>query len=111
MANTIQLQLINGCFYPVDHVSRQVLTDELACERIPEHRFDVISPKLVRLGYKIAITGYVPKVKVVNTATGIKVGGTPAPVANPCNTCHLRNMCDNDECGRKRYRLFTNRHI
>jgi len=56
--NTIQLQLINGVFYPIDSISRKILEDELNMDRIIERNFDIVSPKLVKRGYKMAITNY-----------------------------------------------------
>lgn len=105
---TIQLQLIDGYFFPVDSVSREKLIDELRIERFPAHRFDVLSPTLVARGHKLAVYGYIPEIRQEEPVRGIKVGGTPKPQTNPCITCHLRFNCDSDECGRKNYRLFTN---
>lgn len=56
--NTIQLQLINGVFYPIDSISRKILEDELNMDRIIERNFDIVSPKLIKRGYKMAITNY-----------------------------------------------------
>lgn len=57
---TIHLQLINGFFYPTDAASRKILEDSLRVDRIPLERFDVVSPKLVKAGHALAITGWDP---------------------------------------------------
>ena len=56
--NTIQLQFINGVFYPIDSISRKILENELNIDKITERKFDVVSPILVKRGYKMAITNY-----------------------------------------------------
>ena len=56
--NTIQLQLVNGMYYPVDGMSRKILEDELHMDKIRERDFDIFSPRLVKRGYKMAITNY-----------------------------------------------------
>jgi len=56
--NTIQLQFINGVFYPIDSTSRKILENELNMDRITERDFDIVSPRLVKRGYKMAITNY-----------------------------------------------------
>ena len=61
IVNRINLQFINGFFYPTDAISTQTLADELELGRIPEDRLDVISPKLIRRGYKLAISNYYPQ--------------------------------------------------
>ena len=58
LSHTIQLQHINGTFFPVDSISRKILETELNVDRIPERKFDIVSPILVRKGYKIAISDY-----------------------------------------------------
>ena len=57
---TIRLQLIKGFFYPTDADSRKTLEDSLRVDRIPLERFDVVSPKLVKAGDALAITGWDP---------------------------------------------------
>lgn len=56
--NTIQLQLINDTFYPVDSISRGILEKELNRDSIPKIDFDIFSPKLVKRGYKMRISNY-----------------------------------------------------
>jgi hypothetical protein len=55
---TIQLQHINGIYYPTDSISRKILERELNRDRIIEKDFDIVSPVLVKRGYKMAISGY-----------------------------------------------------
>ena len=57
---TIHLQLIKGFFYPTDAASRKILEDSLRVDRIPLERIDVVSPKLVKAGHALAITGWDP---------------------------------------------------
>jgi hypothetical protein len=57
---TIRLQLIKGFFYPTDAASRKILEDSLRVDRIPLERIDVVSPKLVKAGHALAITGWDP---------------------------------------------------
>lgn len=57
---TIRLQLIKGFFYPTDAASRKILKDSLRVDRIPLERIDVVSPKLVKAGHALAITGWDP---------------------------------------------------
>lgn len=102
MTNTIQLQLVNGYFFPVDAVSRQTLIDELELERFPRHRFDINSPILVKRGYKLMVVGYEPQETSFIQPFGGKVGGTIRPAKyNPCNKCYLNMVCDKDICSRK----------
>jgi hypothetical protein len=56
--NTIQLQYINGIYYPIDFISKKILERELSRDRIIERDFDIVSPVLVKRGYKMAISGY-----------------------------------------------------
>jgi len=58
MNNVIRLQFINGVFYPVDSISRKILENELKMDKITERDFDIVSPRLVKRGYKMAITNY-----------------------------------------------------
>lgn len=55
---TIQLQHINGVLYPIDSISKKILERELNRDRIIEKDFDIVSPVLVKRGYKMAISGY-----------------------------------------------------
>jgi len=55
---TIQLQYINGIYYPIDSISKNILERELSRDRIIEKDFDIVSPVLVKRGYKMAISGY-----------------------------------------------------
>ena len=105
--SVIRLQLINEFFYPVDAISKQHLEESLRLDRFPLHRFDMLSPRLVSLGYALAITGYNPVPPPENIPRGEKIGGEPKSVINPCVKCGVRELCDSDECGRKCYRLFS----
>ena len=91
--NTIRLQLIDGDFYPTDSMSRDTLRDLLHIDRFPDFRLDSLSPKLIKMGYRLAVTGYAPKTYQRSTPMG--------------SHCYLKGLCDSDECGRKHYRLFT----
>ena len=82
--STIQLQFINGCFYPIDYVSKTILTDKYGLERIPESGFSRWSPKLVRDGYKLAVSGYEPKPNDYEPPRGTPIGGKPKSTKNPC---------------------------
>ena len=108
--STIRLQFINDYFYPTDEISRRALEKEMRLGRFPKERLDWISPALVVRGYALAITGYdvEQKESVDYSSRGIKIGGTAKPMADPCVKCHLRDLCDADDCGRKSFRLFTN---
>lgn len=103
--NTIRLQLIEGCFYPTDGVSRQHLIDECRLERFPEHRFNELSPVLVKRGYKLAVVDYMPVIRQ-DTITQVRYTGNKGKsVKNPCVSCSIKNVCDTDDCGRKIGRL------
>ena len=107
--STIKLQLIDGYFYPTDSISSKILEDEFELGRIPENRIDVLSPKLINMGYKLAISDYNPQPTTYyhsNFYSG-KIGGTPKPQKNPCTKCGFNGLCDSDECGKKSYRLFS----
>lgn len=106
--NTIQLQLISGYFYPIDAISRGVLENEFNLGRIPEDKIDVWSPKLVRMGYKLAISDYnpTPKNNKVHSYGG-KIGGDIKPQKDPCKKCGFNGLCDSDDCGKKGFRLFA----
>lgn len=54
---TIRLQNINGNLFPTDAVSKETLIADFGIERIPGARFFYWSPKIVRKGHKMAITG------------------------------------------------------
>ena len=104
----INLQLINGYFYPTDAVSKEILVNGYNLERIPKDAFDRWSPKLVRDGHKLAIANYNPEPrKDIEPPIGIKIGGTPKSVKNPCLKCRMGGLCDSDDCGKKNFRLFT----
>lgn len=104
--NTIRLQLIDGDFYPTDSMSRDTLRDLLHIDRFPDFRLDSLSPKLIKMGYRLAVTGYAPKTYQRSVPMGEKMGEIK-PTKNPCSHCYLKGICDSDECGRKNYRLFT----
>ena len=98
--NTICLQLINGYFYPTNSISKDILYDAYHLSRIPEDRFDIWSPKMVRDGYKLAVNDYNPPQKQDFTKPmGSKIGGEPHPVKNPCIKCKMNGLCDSDNCG------------
>lgn len=107
---TIRLQLINGYFYPTNSISRDILHDNYNLDRIPMDAFDRWSPKFVRDGFKMAIDGYDPKPTTqYSNPNGLKIGGAAKAVKNPCTSCKAKGLCDKDECGRKTYRLFSNK--
>lgn len=103
----IRLQLIQDYFYPTDAVSRQTLIDCLRLERFPLERLDLLSPRLVRLGYSLAIVDYMPTQRPEYRPVGMRIGGEPRSTVNPCVKCGARSICDSDECGRKCFRLFS----
>ena len=107
MTNLIRLQFIEGVFYPLDLDSLNTLVDYFHVEKFPEHRFDTLSPKLVKNGYKLAVAGYDPEPVKPITPSLAKMGEDFKPIKNPCSHCYLKGLCDSDECGRKNYRLFT----
>ena len=105
---TIRLQLVGEYFYPTDSVSRNILVEEERIERLPENRLDILSPVFVRKGYKIAISNYIPEKSVSPSLPfSPKIGGEAKSVINPCQNCYLRELCDDGECGRKLFRLFS----
>lgn len=99
--NVIRLQLIDGTFYPTDSLSRKKLRDTLHLDRFSESSLDTITPRLIKRGYKFAISGYEPKTYQQQEPIGNKVGGEPKLVKNPCINCYLKDVCDSDDCGRK----------
>ena len=106
--NTLRLQLINGYFYPTDSISRDLLRNELELGRIPEERIDAISPKLVKRGYKLAISDYNPTLENNKVHSyGEKIGGDIKPQKDPCTKCEFNGLCDSDDCGKKGFRLFS----
>jgi hypothetical protein len=106
LRSTIQLQFINGAFYPVDSISRKILEDELNTDRITERDFNIVSPRLVKRGYKMAITNYTSQKSEFNPPTRKPIGGEPHPTKDPCPKCGFHGLCDKDECGKKNFRLF-----
>ena len=108
IVSRINLQFINGFFYPTDAISTQTLADELELGRIPEDRLDVISPKLIRRGYKLAISNYYPQKTNNNDGyvSRTKNYDIQKPIENPCIKCNLKGLCDSDDCGKKHFRLF-----
>ena len=107
---TIRLQLINDYFYPTDAISKDTLERELGIPRIPKKRIEQISSKLVANGYKLAINDYNPESpNKVNNSAGQKIGGIPKPQQNPCTKCGLKKACDSDDCGKKHFRLTSNK--
>ena len=105
--NTIRLQLINGYFYPTDAISSRILNREFDIDKIPEEKINVISPKIVSKGYKLAISDYDPTPTNRPSSFGSKIGGEAKPQQNPCKRCGFNGLCDSDECGKKTYRLFS----
>lgn len=55
--NTIRLQNIQGYLYPADSVSAGKLEAEFFLDRIPCAKFWLWSPKIVKRGYSMAISG------------------------------------------------------
>ena len=106
LGNTIQIQLINGYFYPIDSVSKNILYNEYGMSRIPEDKFEVLYPKFVHDGYKLAVTDYNPPKKEHTPPKGYPIGGEPHQAKDPCPKCGFKGMCDKDECGKKNFRLF-----
>lgn len=100
MSNLIRLQFIEGVFYPLDVDSLNTLIDNFHVEKFPEHRFDTLSPKLVKNGYKLAVAGYDPEPVKPITPSWAKMGEDFKPIKNPCSHCYLKGLCDSDECGR-----------
>lgn len=56
--NTIRMQLIGNYLYPTDSWSRDTLFDETNHDRFKKDMLDLISPRLVKRGYKLAISNY-----------------------------------------------------
>lgn len=56
--NTIRMQLIGNYLYPTDSWSRDTLIDETNHDRFNKDMLDLISPRLVKRGYKLAISNY-----------------------------------------------------
>lgn len=56
--NTIQLQLIGEYLYPTNSWSRDILFDETNHDRFKIEMLDLLSPRLVKKGYKLAISNY-----------------------------------------------------
>lgn len=54
-SNTIKLQFANGRYFAQGTSDREIL-QQLNCTQFDEKQSDIIFPRLVRLGYKIAIT-------------------------------------------------------
>ena len=54
----IRLQNINGYLYPTDSKSKEILESEFHLGRIRCIDFDIHSPRRVKRGHKMAITGY-----------------------------------------------------
>lgn len=58
MEKTIRLQRIGENLMPTDAISRSHLVNELHIERITKEGEDVFFPRLVKRGYKLAISNY-----------------------------------------------------
>ena len=54
---TIRLQTINGFLYPMDAISARHLEEDFNLSRIPCGKFWYHSPKIVKRGYSMAISG------------------------------------------------------
>lgn len=103
----VQLQFINGIFYPSDSVSKRNLLEHWGIETISEVRFLYLMPALVKKGFMFAIHGWdFPKYDY-SVPSSQKIGGVAKSTKNPCTNCRLRDLCDADECGKKNYRLFS----
>ena len=105
--NTIYLQYANGYLFPSDISSRGALERELNVIKFSVDKIDIISPRLVRNGYKLAINGYMPKAYQPPYNREYIEAGNIRPQENPCSKCHMRGLCDEDDCGAKMFRLFT----
>ena len=108
--NTIRLQLINGMFYPTDSLSRSALEDAANITKIPEEKLIIISPKLVEKGYKLAIYNYDSQYEDSEPYSNPRKNDRNGNyVENPCKKCNLNGLCDSDDCGKKGFRLFSNK--
>lgn len=56
--NTIRMQLIGEYLYPIDSWSRDTLFEETNHDRFKKDMLDLISPRLVKRGFKLAISNY-----------------------------------------------------
>ena len=103
----VQLQFINGIFYPSDCVSRKNLLMHWGIENLSLARFKYLLPVLVKKGFKFAIHNYeFPKYDYYVPQSS-KIGGIAKSVKNPCANCRLKDLCDDGECGMKSYKLFS----
>lgn len=57
--NTIRLMLIGDYLYPTDSWSRDTLVEETNHDRFKKDMLDILSPRLVKKGYKLAISYYI----------------------------------------------------
>lgn len=57
--NTIRLLLIGEYLYPIDSWSRDTLVEETNHDRFKKDMLDLFSPRLVKKGYKLAISYYI----------------------------------------------------
>ena len=98
--NTIRLQLVGEYFYPTDSVSVTTLQRLFGIARFPERRFDVLTPKMIREGYKLAVADYYPAPVQphFNGSYGWPIGERKP--SDPCLKCYLRDACDRDICNR-----------
>lgn len=106
---TITLIYRDGYFRAEEGMSETLLREALELGAFPETRDHLLST-LVHKGFRVAIKGdYKPLPYQEPHHTFNVIGGKQKTVNNPCSGCYLRNVCDVDECGRKKYRLFTNK--
>ena len=99
MENVIHMQEINGVIYPTDYRSMDILHDVLNKRNVDADLFDIVSGRLVREGYMVAIENSTIKPYVKNNPIGRKVGGEVKCFEDPCNKCYLKGLCD-DYCAR-----------
>ena len=57
-SNTIHLDFCDGFFSPVGELSARMLMDAVRVDSFCEVSFDTLCPRLVAMGYKLAITNY-----------------------------------------------------
>lgn len=99
---TINLRYKNGSFVPVSTKDKRMLGLFTNKGYIEEDNLDIVSPKIVRNGFKLKIDGYNAKPTNTFDPNPRKARPIGKPVKNPCPDCRLKGVCDNDNCGRRR---------
>lgn len=56
--NTIRMQLIDEYLYPTDSWSRDTLVEVTNHDRFKIDMLDLVSPRLIKKGYMLAISNY-----------------------------------------------------